>query len=298
MKAVLILTIASTLAMAQSWRGNEQSIRAQIRGGGGDSGKCTAEVVVDGVAEVAIRGEEGRIRTLSGQPATWRRLECNSVFPRNVSEFKFSGIDGRGRQELVQDPRSNNGMAVVRIEDPKGGSEGYTFDIEWRGGSGGNWGGGSGWGGNGAGSGWGGNSGGGGWGNSNSGGWGAGNNGGWNNSWGNSFSYRGRGSGQFSHSNGQQQALRGAEVLIDRATGRVEVRLDSDRGNRALQFVGRATQLNGNTVTANIESGENQGQSAPITGTMNIAIRSDRRVQNINMNGRVAGGRFTVDYRE
>lgn len=318
MKAVLILTISSTLALAQSWRGNEQSIRAQIRGGGGDSGKCTAEVVVDGVAEVAIRGEEGRIRTLSGQPATWRRLDCNSVFPRSVSEFKFSGIDGRGRQELVQDPRSNNGVAVVRIEDSKGGSEGYTFDIEWRGGSGGSWGSGSSWGGNGGGSGWGGNNGGGsgwgssnsntggwgnngnGWGNSNgnSGGWGAGNNGGWNNSWGNSFSYRGRGSGQFSHSNGQQQALRGAEVLIDRTTGRVEVRLDSDRGNRALQFVGRATQINGNSVTANIESGDNQGQSAPITGTMNIAIRGDRRVQSINMNGRVAGGRFTLEYRE
>ncbi len=314
MKYLLILTMASTLAYAQRWGGSEQSIRAQIRGGGGDWGKCTAEVVVDGVAEVAIRGEEGRIRTLAGQPASWRRLDCNAAFPRNVSEFRFKGIDGRGRQDLAQDPRSNNGVAVVRIEDSKGGSEGYTFDIEWRGGTGGNWGGsgwgaGSGWGdssgnrpgwgnnsGNNSGRGWG-NTSGNGWGNNNN-GWGAGNQNGWNNSWGNSFSYRGRGSGRFSHSNGQQQQLSGTQVAIDRTTGRVEVKLESDRGRNALLFVGRARQISGDTVTAIIESGENQGQPAPATGTMRISIRGDRRVQSINMDGRVAGGRFTLDYRE
>jgi hypothetical protein len=34
----------------------------------------------------------------------------------------------------VQDPRNGRGFAVVRIEDPQGGREGYTFDIEWSGG--------------------------------------------------------------------------------------------------------------------------------------------------------------------
>jgi len=38
---------------------------------------------------------------------------------------------------LLQDPRNNRGVAVIRIEDPKGGAEGYTFDIEWSGGMGG-----------------------------------------------------------------------------------------------------------------------------------------------------------------
>lgn len=305
MKTLLIMTMAGALAYGQRWGGSEQSIRANIRGGGGDSGKCTAEVVVDGVAEVAIRGEEGRIRTLAGAPASWRRLDCNAPFPRNVGEFRFKGIDGRGRQDLIQDPRSNNGTAVVRIEDSKGGSEGYTFDIEWRGAaSNGNWsGGGSSWGGNSGSS--GNNSNGGGWGgntwsgnNNNGGGWGAGNNNGWNNSWGNNFSYRGRGSGSFSHSNGQRQDLRGVEVAIDRTTGRVEVRMESDRGRNALQFVGRARQISGDIVTAEIESGENQGQSAPVNGSMRIAIAGNRRVQNINMEGRAAGGRFTLDYRE
>src|SRR6185369_14802566 len=107
--------------------------RATIRGGGGDSGKCTIEVVVDGVAEVEIRGDTANLHTLAGQPAQWRRFECSGTIPNNPGNFRFSGVDGRGKQTLVRDPR-NGGFAVVRIEDSKGGSEGYTFDIEWNGG--------------------------------------------------------------------------------------------------------------------------------------------------------------------
>jgi hypothetical protein len=111
--------------------------RASIRGGGGDGGKCTIEVVVDDAAEVEISGDTGRLRTLSGSQATWRRFECSSPLPRNPVDFRFVGIDGRGRVSLVGDPRGGRGVAVVRIEDQKGGREGYTFDLEWRGNSGG-----------------------------------------------------------------------------------------------------------------------------------------------------------------
>jgi len=109
--------------------------RAQIRGGG-DHGKCTIEVDVDGVAEIEIQGDQGRMRTLSGNPSGWRRMECNQPLPPNPQGFRFSGVDGRGRQTLLRDPSSNRGVAVVRIEDPQGGHEGYTFDIEWGGGGG------------------------------------------------------------------------------------------------------------------------------------------------------------------
>ena len=108
------------------------TFRAQIRGGG-DHGKCTIEVDVDGVAEIEIQGDQGRMRTLSGNPAGWRRMECNQPLPANPQGFRFSGVDGRGRQTLLRDPSSNRGVAVVRIEDPQGGHEGYTFDIEWGG---------------------------------------------------------------------------------------------------------------------------------------------------------------------
>jgi hypothetical protein len=111
--------------------------RAQIVGGGSpDRGKCTIEVVVDGAAEVEIRGDTANLRNLSGQPPQWRRFECTSPMPANASNFRFAGVDGRGRQELVRDPREG-GVAVIRIEDPQGGSEGYTFDVTWSSGGGG-----------------------------------------------------------------------------------------------------------------------------------------------------------------
>jgi hypothetical protein len=103
---------------------------ATMRGGGnGRDGKCTIEVVVDGAADVEIRGNNAVLHNLSGQPAEWRRFECNAVMPPNPVNFRFQGIDGRGRQSLMRDPR--NGAAVIRIEDPQGGREGYTFDIMW-----------------------------------------------------------------------------------------------------------------------------------------------------------------------
>jgi hypothetical protein len=119
--------------------GQSQSIRASITGGDG-SGKCTFEVQVDGAAEVEIAGDRGTIRQLSGQPARWLRLTCNRPLPNNPGSFRFQGVDGRGRQQLVRDPNGSGGVAVIRIEDSKGGSERYTGDIEWRDGND-NWGG-------------------------------------------------------------------------------------------------------------------------------------------------------------
>jgi hypothetical protein len=104
--------------------------RAIIREGGSDRGKCTIEVVVDGSAEVEIRGDRAVLRNLAGRPPEWRRFECNSVMPANPAEFRFRGINGRGRQNLVREPRGE-GPAVVRIDDPQNGSGGYTFDITW-----------------------------------------------------------------------------------------------------------------------------------------------------------------------
>jgi len=112
-------------------QGPEQVRRATITGSRGDSGNCTIEVRVDMAAEVEIRGDSARLRTFGGQPATWNRMECSDPLPVNMADFRFKGIDGRGSQRLLQDPRNNRGVAVIRIEDPKGGSEGYTFDIEW-----------------------------------------------------------------------------------------------------------------------------------------------------------------------
>lgn len=131
-KRTYVVTFA---AVATATLLSAQPRRATITGGNSDRGKCTIEVVVDGAAEVEIRGDSANLRNLGGRPAEWRRFQCNGVMPSNPSEFRFSGVDGRGRQELIRDPR-NGGPAVIRIEDRDGGAEGYTFDITWRGGYG------------------------------------------------------------------------------------------------------------------------------------------------------------------
>lgn len=115
MKTLSLVLLIGLSAFAQG--GGEQIRNANIRGGGGD-GKCTIEVEVDGVAEVEIRGTVARLRTRDGQRATWRRFDCNQPMPIRPYEFRFRGIDGRGRQDLVRDPNSG-GAAIIRIEDPK-----------------------------------------------------------------------------------------------------------------------------------------------------------------------------------
>ena len=130
-RLVLMCAGAAALLSAQSM----QTMRANIRGGGSsDAGKCTIEVEVDGAADVEIRGDTAYLRTLQGQPATWRRFDCTVAMPRNPADFRFRGVDGRGNVQLLRSP-DRGGAAVVRIEDSKGGREGYTFDVEWRGGA-------------------------------------------------------------------------------------------------------------------------------------------------------------------
>lgn len=106
--------------------------RANITGGGDrDRGKCTIEVVVDGAADIEIRGGSAFLRNQSGQRPQWRRFDCTSQMPDYPADVRFKGVDGRGRQQLIQVPQGGGGAVIVRIEDTEGGTEGYTFDITW-----------------------------------------------------------------------------------------------------------------------------------------------------------------------
>jgi len=126
---IVAIILFSSFAFAQG------TIQANITGGGG-GGKCTFEIRTGGVAEVDIRGNQGRVRPISGGPAQWVRLKCNQPLPMRPNNFKFKGIDGRGRQTLTRDPNSNNGIATILIQDNRGSMHGYTGDIMWNGGSG------------------------------------------------------------------------------------------------------------------------------------------------------------------
>jgi hypothetical protein len=136
MRRNLTLTIAALAAIVGPMGAQTNERRATLSGSAvsGDQGKCTVEVVVDGTVDVEIRGDRGILRNVIGGAPQWRRFECTGPLPSNPTEFKFSGVDGRGSQQLARDPRTS-GIAVVRITDSQGGSEGYTFDVTWSGGS-------------------------------------------------------------------------------------------------------------------------------------------------------------------
>ncbi len=127
--AVLNLTVL--VPFTQALHADTQSLRATMNQRGGPNGVCTVDVIVDGVAEVEISGDVGRLRTVSGQPAAWRRFECSGPLPRNPVEFRVAPVRGRGAVRRVQDPRTNGGTAKVRIDDPQSGNERYIFDVQW-----------------------------------------------------------------------------------------------------------------------------------------------------------------------
>jgi hypothetical protein len=242
------------------------SRRADIRGGGGN-GKCTIEVVVDGVAEVEIRGETAVLRTLQGQPASWRRFVCNQPMPPRPAEFRFRGIDGRGRQQLLRDP-SREGVAVVRIEDSRSGSEGYTFDIEWRGSSGPGRGGGRE-------------------------GVGPGRDlvGGWRGARGSTFQFRGDGRGFFNRRDGRDMRVRDVNVSLT-ADGRVVLEFEA-QGFQRLAFVGRATNYYRDYITAELAAG---ARGRDVRGEASIYLDRGGQVDRITMGGRIDGDPFRLTW--
>jgi hypothetical protein len=254
--AILFLFVGSSL-WGQRVTG---TMTANIRGGSGD-GKCTIEANVDDVAEVEVRGRTATIRTLSGAPASLRRFDCNQEMPRNPTGFRFKGVDGRGRQELVQSP-SDRGRILVRLEDSKGGSEGYTFDLTWTGsgsGSGYDRGGRGGYGGRG------------GWDN----GWGSGS--GWTNNGSVNFNSGRRGSGEYRDRSGQRRRIDSARVMIS-DSGLLEVFFESDQGR--LSFSGNVDRRDGRRVFAPVRG---SGAANGARGTMEVEMSSQDQVRSISL---------------
>jgi hypothetical protein len=133
-KCAIFSAVIAATALAQV---PPQERRAALAGGNPNGpGKCTIEIVADVTAEVEIRGDVAILRTLAGAPAQWRRFQCNVPVPANPIGFRFEGIDGRGRQQMRQAAGAGR-SAVIRIDDPRPGNEGYTFDIMWNGAAGG-----------------------------------------------------------------------------------------------------------------------------------------------------------------
>jgi hypothetical protein len=139
MNARAFQAAAILAALIGSANANPVSRQAIITGAGGN-GRCSIEVIVDGAAEVEVSGDMGLLTTISGQPAGWRRFQCNAPLSHAPVDFRVVRIgSSRGTLRLLQDPRSTGGRAVIRINDSKGGRGTYAFDLQWHVPRGGGW---------------------------------------------------------------------------------------------------------------------------------------------------------------
>jgi hypothetical protein len=278
-----IVALAALTFAVQGLALADGPFRAQYKNEGGD-GKCTFEVEVDISAEVEIRGDQGYLRTLAGSPANWRRLVCNQPLPRNPVNFRFQGIDGRGRQTLIRDPNSNRGVALIRLDDPKNGREGYTGDILWKRvpgdgrypGSDDAW----------------------------------GDRRGWENdrppdnrwprpgggSWGNSNQLFGNGRGGFDRNGGPRFDLSNAKVTLDRSGGNVRVAFDTNADRSGLFFQGRITNINNGGIDADLISATNGSRPGQARGRIRIQVDRDKRLRSIQIEGDINGGRFRLNW--
>jgi hypothetical protein len=234
------------------------SLRVAITGTSGDRGKCSVEVLVDGVAEVEITGSQARMRTLSGARSAWKRLECNMALPSNPAEFKFTPSKSkRGKEALLHDPAGYGGTAVVRIEDPETGSQSYKFVFEWRGvksafepGL-------------------------------RSGGSDPASQGGIVENealagWSGHIEFRGQGEGYYHSYRGTDDLLTDSEVLVERS-GRVEIRLMA-KNKEPLRLTGRLIKADKNNLLANMSGGS-------FSGTMEIVKDSRNHIKTLSMTG-------------
>jgi hypothetical protein len=128
----ILLVIAAAALATLPARAQSVDRRAMLTGGGPGYGRCNGEVVVDGVAEIEIRGDLGTLRNISGRQPEWRRFECTSPIPATAADIQFSG-EGRGTERLVRTPYDNNGVAVIHIEDSDPGAHAYRFVLSWDG---------------------------------------------------------------------------------------------------------------------------------------------------------------------
>ena len=72
-----------------------------VGGGSPDRGKCTVEVRVDGAAEVEIHGDTADLRNLGVLRHSGGGSNAPDLCRGIPAEFRFAGVDGRGRQQLV-----------------------------------------------------------------------------------------------------------------------------------------------------------------------------------------------------
>ncbi len=96
-------------------------------------GQCDIRLTVDSEVEVAVRGDNVFVRTISGRDSRDDGSECNEPLPAyDIQGFRLEATEGRGETRLLAEPsRRNNYQAVLRIRDGEGGEGRYHFRLSW-----------------------------------------------------------------------------------------------------------------------------------------------------------------------
>ena len=99
----------------------------------GDDGVFRWKGRVDIGAEIEIRGDAHTVTDLGGQGVRETLARFDSSLPESDVPVSLRKRDGRGEVELIQAPDAGNSYtAIVRIDDDKGGSDNYEFELRWR----------------------------------------------------------------------------------------------------------------------------------------------------------------------
>src|SRR5262249_45196183 len=92
------------------------------------------EGIVDGTAFIYVRERQVQVETRSGLPVQRQQYNFSDPLPRASVELGLNVFNGRGRVRLIEYPRPQNGYtAVIRIDDSSGGRDIYGFELQWRG---------------------------------------------------------------------------------------------------------------------------------------------------------------------
>jgi hypothetical protein len=93
-------------------------------------GHCTVSVLVDGAADIEIRGDDATMRNVTGYTPRWQRFDCTGPMPVAAADLSLRAIEGNGQITLSRDPY-RPGLSTVRVTNLEGGDRLFTFELSW-----------------------------------------------------------------------------------------------------------------------------------------------------------------------
>lgn len=87
---------------------------------------------VDREVQITMRGSEIWTRKVGNSESNRSRARVMAQLPRRDGQLVVQTLNGRGDVDVIQQPSSQNGYtAIVRIQDPRGGSDNYQIAGYW-----------------------------------------------------------------------------------------------------------------------------------------------------------------------